>query len=103
MLLFYFVSLFLITGSWQVTIYLEKTLFFIAKRDCDSCDTYENELSNVREDLVDHLSAWVVKVQDSQMTRLYTPTKEPAIVFFRHGVPLLFEGTCIHFFLKRFY
>lgn len=26
------------------------------------------------------------------MTRLYSPTKEPAVVFFRHGVPLLYDG-----------
>lgn len=26
------------------------------------------------------------------MVRLYSPTKEPAIVFFRHGVPLLYDG-----------
>lgn len=26
------------------------------------------------------------------MVRLYSPSKEPAIVFFRHGVPLLYDG-----------
>lgn len=26
------------------------------------------------------------------MTKLYSPNKEPAVVFFRHGVPLLYSG-----------
>lgn len=29
---------------------------------------------------------------DSQLVRLYSPKKEPAIIFFRHGVPLLYDG-----------
>ncbi|GJQ74669.1 hypothetical protein Trydic_g21521 [Trypoxylus dichotomus] len=67
-------------------------IVLFSKRDCESCDNYENELSGLREDLVDNLNAWVVKIENSHMTRLYTPTKEPAIVFFRHGVPLLYDG-----------
>lgn len=63
-----------------------------ARRDCEQCDNYENELTSLRDDLVDTLNAWVVKVVDSQMTRLYSPNKEPALVFFRHGVPLLYDG-----------
>lgn len=64
----------------------------LARRDCEACDNYENELTGLRDDLVDTLNAWVVKVIDSQLTRLYSPTKEPVLVFFRHGVPLLYEG-----------
>ncbi|KRT85930.1 Thioredoxin, partial [Oryctes borbonicus] len=67
-------------------------IVLFSKRDCEACDNYENELSALREDLVDNLSAWVVKVENSHMTRIYTPTKEPVIVFFRHGVPLLYDG-----------
>lgn len=52
----------------------------------------ENELIHIREDLVDSLSAWVVKVVNSQMLRLYSPGKEPALVYFRHGIPLLYDG-----------
>lgn len=59
---------------------------------CQECENYENELTGLREDLVETLNAWVVKLIDSSMTRLYTPNKEPAIVFFRHGVPLLYDG-----------
>lgn len=65
---------------------------FIGKRDCDVCDKYESELANLREDIVDTLNAWVVKAVGSQLVRLYSPTNEPALVFFRHGVPLLYDG-----------
>lgn len=67
-------------------------IVLFSKRYCDNCGKYETELTNLREDLVDSLNAWVVQVQDSQMTRLYTPDPEPALVFFRHGVPLLYHG-----------
>lgn len=33
-----------------------------------------------------------MRVQNSQLVKLYSPTKEPALVFFRHGVPLLYDG-----------
>ncbi|XP_067006132.1 thioredoxin domain-containing protein [Anabrus simplex] len=62
------------------------------KKDCEECDLYENELTHLREDLVDDLNAWVVKAHDSQLVRLYKPTKEPALVYFRHGIPLLYDG-----------
>nr|CAD7401571.1 unnamed protein product [Timema cristinae] len=62
------------------------------KKDCEQCDNYENELIHLREDLVDSLNAWVVKAVNSQLVRLYNPSKEPALVFSRHGIPLLYDG-----------
>jgi len=62
------------------------------KKDCEPCDKYESELAVLREDIVDSLNAWVVKAVGSQLVRLYSPTNEPALVFFRHGVPLLYHG-----------
>lgn len=32
---------------------------------------------------------------NSHLARLYKPTKEPALVFFRHGIPLLYEGSTV--------
>ncbi|KAJ8925757.1 hypothetical protein NQ315_009605 [Exocentrus adspersus] len=63
-----------------------------SKKYCESCDNYANELTALREDLVETLNSWVVKVEDSQMTRLYSPEPEPVLVFFRHGIPLLYDG-----------
>lgn len=67
-------------------------IVLFTKNDCDACDNLENELIGLREDLVDSLNAWVVKTINSPLVRLYNPTKEPALVFFRHGVPLLYDG-----------
>ncbi|XP_014234790.1 uncharacterized protein LOC106657677 [Trichogramma pretiosum] len=66
------------------------TLF--TKQNCEQCEQFENHLLGIREDLVDSMSAWVVKVVNSQMLRLYAPGKEPAVVFFRQGIPLLYDG-----------
>ncbi|XP_076173024.1 thioredoxin domain-containing protein [Ptiloglossa arizonensis] len=61
-------------------------------KNCEACDNYENEVIHLREDLVDSLSAWVVKVVDSRLLKLYSTNKEPALVFIRHGMPLLYNG-----------
>ncbi|XP_056638380.1 thioredoxin domain-containing protein [Diorhabda sublineata] len=63
-----------------------------SRKYCEPCDNFENELTSLREDLVETLNAWVVKVEDSQLSRLYSPDKEPILVFFRHGIPLLYDG-----------
>lgn len=63
-----------------------------AKSNCKESDDLEKELFHIREDLVDNLSAWVVKVTNSQLLHLYSPEKEPVLVFFRHGNPLLYTG-----------
>lgn len=68
-------------------------IIFLANKDCTTCENYENEMIHLREDLVNSLSAWVVKTVDSQLLRLYSTEKEPALVFFRHGMPLLYDGT----------
>lgn len=65
--------------------------FAPAKKNCGDCDKYENELFKIRDEFKE-FPAEVVKVVDSQMVRLYNPKKEPAVIFFRHGVPLLYEG-----------
>ncbi|XP_050502706.1 thioredoxin domain-containing protein [Diabrotica virgifera virgifera] len=67
-------------------------IVLFSRKYCESCDNYENELTGLREDIVETLNAWVVKVEDSQLTRLYSPDKEPVLVFFRHGIPLLYDG-----------
>lgn len=64
----------------------------LAKKNCADCDKYENELFKVRDEFKENFPAEIVKVINSQLVRLYNPKKEPAVVFFRHGIPLLYEG-----------
>lgn len=47
---------------------------------------------NIADDLKETLNAPLIKAYNSQLVRLYNPTKEPSLVFFRHGVPLLYDG-----------
>ncbi|EAT38061.1 AAEL009995-PA [Aedes aegypti] len=63
-----------------------------SKKNCETCDKLEVVLGNLKQEIKDNLEAEIVKATGSQMARLYSPTKEPAVVFFRHGVPLLYDG-----------
>lgn len=66
---------------------------FPATKNCEVCDKLEGHLYNLEEEIKDNLNApAAVKAINSQLARLYSPTKEPALVFFRHGVPLLYDG-----------
>lgn len=67
----------------------------IVKNNCGDCDTLETHLFNLREEFQQNIGARVVKAHNSQLVRLYSPTKEPAVVFFRHGVPLLYDGPLV--------
>lgn len=49
-------------------------------------------MDDLQDDFVKEFNALTVKVVNSHLARLYSPTKEPALVFFRHGVPLLYNG-----------
>ncbi|XP_055587190.1 LOW QUALITY PROTEIN: thioredoxin domain-containing protein-like [Uranotaenia lowii] len=62
------------------------------KPDCENCDKLEAVLGKLVQEIKDNLEAEAVKAVSSQMARLYSPKKEPAVVFFRHGVPLLYDG-----------
>jgi len=66
------------------------TLF--TRRNSDASDDFEKLIETMKEPLTENLEAEVVIARDSQMTRLYSPTKEPVLVFFRHGIPLLYDG-----------
>lgn len=67
-------------------------VLFTSSKDCPECENYENEVLKIRDDLVDILSAWVLKSVDSPIKKLYNPSKGPALVFFRNGIPLLYDG-----------
>lgn len=71
----------------------DKTSFFHLKgNENEASHNMETELAAVREDLVETINAWVVKVIDSQMKSNYAPDSEPQIVFFRKASPVLYTG-----------
>lgn len=63
-----------------------------ATNECLACKDYERKLVHLLEDFVKSMSAWVVKAVDSQLLQLYSNDKEPVLLFFRHGLPLLYDG-----------
>lgn len=67
-------------------------IVLFSKSNCETCDTLEVALNKIEQEIRDNLEAEVVKAIGSQMVRLYSPTKEPAVVYFRHGVPFLYDG-----------
>ncbi|CAH0407295.1 unnamed protein product [Chilo suppressalis] len=82
----------------------EKLIVFFTKLDCDICNKFENHLDSLQDDFEKHLNAPTVKAVNSHLAKLYSPSKEPAIVFFRHGIPMLYNGeadeTDIYTFLE---
>lgn len=46
----------------------------------------------MKNDFKETLDADIVMAHKSQLTKLYSPTREPALLFFRHGVGLLYNG-----------
>ncbi|XP_052740819.1 thioredoxin domain-containing protein [Bicyclus anynana] len=70
----------------------EKLIVLFSKPNCDVCNKLEQNLDSLNDDFAKHMNALTVKTVHSHLARLYSPTKEPAVVFFRHGVPLLYDG-----------
>lgn len=66
------------------------------KKFCEECENYENELTGLREDLVETLNAWVVRLIDSSMTRLYTPNKvwSSICLIYPFNTKIFISGTC---------
>ncbi|KAG6459083.1 hypothetical protein O3G_MSEX011185 [Manduca sexta] len=70
----------------------EKLIILFTKSNCETCKLLEEHIESLQEDFKKEMNAVSVKVTNSHMARLYNPGKEPALVFFRHGVPLLYNG-----------
>jgi thiol-disulfide isomerase/thioredoxin len=77
-----------------------------SSKNCEACDNFESVLNNLQKELANNFNGETVKVINSQLTRLYSPTKEPVLVFFRHGIPLLYndvpsEDLILHTFVSN--
>ncbi|XP_017079961.1 thioredoxin domain-containing protein isoform X1 [Drosophila eugracilis] len=75
----------LLTGSSNVVVLFNKN-------NCQRCLEYENVVTKIHPQLEDTLSAIVVQSVDSNLVSIYDPSKEPALVFFRRGIPILYHG-----------
>ncbi|XP_047525908.1 thioredoxin domain-containing protein [Pieris napi] len=70
----------------------EKLVVVFNKPNCKECEKLERVVDDLQAHFETQFNALTVKVVNSHLARLYSPTKEPALVFFRHGVPLLYNG-----------
>lgn len=64
---------------------------FLDKINCNICDQILEGLELV-DDECDVFGIHMVKIQDPQLAKRYSIKTFPALVYFRNGNPLLFEG-----------
>ncbi|XP_068153533.1 thioredoxin domain-containing protein isoform X1 [Drosophila tropicalis] len=75
----------LLTGKGNV-------IALFTKNNCPTCVEYETVVSNIQNELKETLKADIVLAQDSNLVTIYDPTKEPALIYFRQGIPILYHG-----------
>ena len=66
-------------------------LHFLDKPNCFICDEILEGLEKI-DDECDVFGIHLVKIQDPQLAKRYSIKTFPALVYFRNGNPLLFEG-----------
>ena len=66
-------------------------IFLTDKQNCHICDEILEGLEHI-DDECDLFGIHVVKIQDPQLAKRYSIKTFPALVYFRNGNPLLFEG-----------
>ncbi|KAH8295443.1 hypothetical protein KR018_011130 [Drosophila ironensis] len=75
----------LLTGSTNAVVLFNKP-------NCKRCQELEDVVTKIQPQLEDTLSANVVQAVDSNLVSIYDPSREPALVFFRRGIPILYNG-----------
>ncbi|XP_026844743.1 uncharacterized protein LOC6591693 [Drosophila persimilis] len=74
-----------------------------SKNNCEVCLEYETTVSLIQNDLKETLGAMVVQAHESNLVGIYDPTKEPALVYYRHGIPILYHGNIIEDQIVEFF
>ncbi|XP_065578951.1 uncharacterized protein LOC136039286 isoform X4 [Artemia franciscana] len=64
---------------------------FFYKQNCKSCEQVLQELENI-DDECDRYGIQMVKIMDTQLAKRYGIKTFPALVYFRNGNPLLYDG-----------
>ncbi|KRT80652.1 Thioredoxin, partial [Oryctes borbonicus] len=64
---------------------------YFYKTNCHICEEILEDLENI-DDECDVYGIHLVKIQDPQLAKRYSIKTFPALVYFRNGNPLLFEG-----------
>lgn len=64
---------------------------YFYKQNCNICEDILEDLEKI-DDEIDVYGIHLVKIQDPQLAKRYSIKTFPALVYFRNGNPLLFEG-----------
>ncbi|XP_022229671.2 uncharacterized protein LOC111078996 isoform X2 [Drosophila obscura] len=83
------------TGLIHLLNVEQNLVVLFTKNNCEVCLEYETAVSAIQSDLKEALGAMVVQAHDSNLVGIYDPTKEPALVYFRNGIPILYHGNII--------
>ncbi|XP_071549030.1 uncharacterized protein hlk isoform X4 [Panulirus ornatus] len=78
----------------MLEVMLEDTQYlavFFSKPNCRACETVLAELENI-DDECDLYGIHMVKIQDAQLAKRYGIKTLPALIYFRNGNPLIFDG-----------
>jgi len=70
-------------------------VFIVDKQNCHICDEILEGLEKI-DDECDVFGIHMVKILDPQLAKRYSIKTFPALVYFRNGNPLLFEGLIIY-------
>ena len=70
---------------------VKTVLLYTDKLNCHICDEILEGLENI-DDECDVYGIHLVKIQDPQLAKRYSIKTFPALVYFRNGNPLLYEG-----------
>lgn len=65
--------------------------FFVDKPECKRCQKALQELENI-DDEADQLDIGFVKIHDEALSDEYNLGSLPALVYYRHQIPILYEG-----------
>lgn len=61
------------------------------KPECKKCSKVLQELENI-DDEADQLGIGFVKINDEELAEEYNLGQLPALVYYRHQTPIIFEG-----------
>jgi len=68
-------------------------VLFCTDANEERCEEFEGEMAAIREDFIDTIGdAWVIKVLNSYLVTDFSWSKDPVIVFFRSGLPVIYDG-----------
>lgn len=69
------------------------------KPECKKCTKVLQELENI-DDEADELDIGFVKINDENLSEEYNLGQLPALVYYRHQIPIIYEGINIAIKLK---